>query len=98
MMKGAPAENVSIFIVLPKTDYPLAAHLQIAARLLLPFDGFKERLEVALAEAAASFALNDFKEYRWAVFDWACEDLQHVSLFVTVHQNAEFFQLVDGLI
>src|ERR1035437_5632587 len=48
----------------PRAVFDSYVELEIAACLLLPFDGFKQRLEVAFAEAAASLALNDFKEER----------------------------------
>src|SRR5664279_2343115 len=56
-----------------------APALQIATRCLLALDGFKERLEVSLAEAAAALALNDLEEECWTIFDRAREDLQHVA-------------------
>src|SRR6266567_6652064 len=72
--------------------------LQIAAQLLLAFDGFKQGLEVALAETAAAFALNDFVEQGGAVFYRLGEDLQHVTLVVAIDENAESFKLIEGLV
>ena len=40
---------------------------QVAAQGLLALDGLEERLEVALAEAARTFALDDLEEDRRAV-------------------------------
>ncbi len=65
---------------------------------MFAFDGFEERFEVAFAEAAAAFALDDFVEEGGAVFDGAGEDLQHVAFVVAVDEDAEAFELVDGLV
>ena len=62
--------------------------LEIATEGLLSFDGFKEGLEVALAEAAASLALDDLVEDRGAVFYRTSEDLEHVAFVVAVDQDA----------
>jgi hypothetical protein len=72
--------------------------LQIAASLLLPFDGFKERLEVAFAEATASFALNNLKEQSGAIFYRAGKDLQHITFIVAIHQDAEPFEFIQRFI
>ncbi len=65
---------------------------------MFSFDGFEEGFEVALAEAAAAFALDDLVEDGGAVFDGASEDLEHVAFVVAVDEDAEFFELIDGLV
>src|SRR5579875_2754809 len=72
--------------------------LQVASLRLLALDGFKQCLEVALAEAAAALALDDLVEERGAVFDGAGKDLEHVAFVIAVDQDAELFQLLDGLV
>jgi hypothetical protein len=65
---------------------------------LFSFYGFEEGFEVAFAEAAAAFALDDLVEDGGAVFDRAGEDLEHVALVVAVDEDAEFFEFADGLV
>ena len=72
--------------------------LQIPAPRLLAFDRFEERLEVALAETAAAFALDDFIKQGRPVFDRLGENLQHVAFVVAVHQNAEAAEIVLRLV
>src|SRR5579862_5963357 len=72
--------------------------LEIAACGLFALDGFKECFEIAFAEAAAAFALNDFVEERGAVFYRASEDLQHVAFVVAIDEDAELFEFLDGLV
>ena len=72
--------------------------LEVAAQLLFAFDGFEEGFEVSLAEAAAALALDDLVEDGGAVFYRLGEDLEHVAFVVAVDQDAEFFELVDGLV
>src|SRR6202042_2320766 len=72
--------------------------LKVAALALFTLDGFKQRLEISLAETAATLALNDLEEEGGPILHWPCEDLQHVALIIPVDKNAELFQLIDGLI
>src|SRR5207302_3362175 len=72
--------------------------LEIPAQGLFAFNGFEEGFEVALAEAAAALALDDLVEDGGAVFYGAGEDLEHVAFVVAVDEDAEFFELADGLV
>ena len=63
--------------------------LEGAAGFLLAFNGFKQRLEVALPEGFGAFALDDFKEHGRAVDNGFGEDLQQVSLVIAVDEDAE---------
>src|SRR5690606_15061349 len=72
--------------------------LQVAAQRLLGLDGFKQRLEVALAEALGTLALNDFEEDRWAVLQIHGEDLKEVAFLVLVHQDSKTLEIVPILV
>ena len=72
--------------------------LEVAAFGLLAFYGFEEGFEVALAEAAAAFALDDLVEEGGAVFYGAGEDLEHVAFVVAVDEDAEALELFDGFV
>src|SRR3979490_137305 len=72
--------------------------LKVASEGLFSFDGFEEGFEVALAEAAAALALDDLVEDGGAVLDGAGEDLEHVAFVIAVDEDAEFFELFDGLV
>ena len=63
--------------------------LEVSSPLLLALDRLEERLEVALAEAARTVALDDLEEHRRPVLDRLGEDLQQVALVVAVDQDAE---------
>ena len=65
---------------------------------MFAFDGFEEGFEVAFAEAARAFALDDLVEDRRAVLDGLGEDLEQVAFVVAVDEDAEFGQFVDGLV
>lgn len=58
--------------------------LEITSQCLLALNGLKQRLKVALAEAAAALALDNLVKQRWPVFDRAGEDLQHVAFVVAI--------------
>src|ERR1700761_2693477 len=73
-------------------------NLQIAACRLFAFNGFKECLEVAFAETAAAFALDDLVEERRAVLYGTSENLQHVAFVVAINENTEFFEFPDRLV
>src|SRR5439155_26077333 len=53
---------------------------EIASPILLALDGFEERLEISLAEAARAFSLDDLEEHSRSVGDALGEDLQQVAL------------------
>src|SRR5882724_8934734 len=72
--------------------------LEVAAKLLFALNGFKQCLEVALAKAAASLALDDFVKLRGTVFNRLGEDLQHVAFVVAVDKNSESFEFVERLV
>ena len=61
--------------------------LEITAKGLFSFDCFEKGLEVALAEAAASLALDDLVEDGGAVFYGTSEDLKHVPFVVAVDED-----------
>ena len=70
----------------------MIAPAALAATLLLALDGLEQRLEVALSEALGSLALNDLDEERGAILQRFGEELQQITLIVTVHQDAQFGQ------
>ena len=72
--------------------------LEIAALRLLALDGLEERLEIALAEAAGAFALDDLEENRRPILHVAREDLKQVAVVVAIHQDAQLRQLAQWLI
>ena len=72
--------------------------LEIAAGLLFTLNRFKQRLEVALSEAPASLALNNFEEQRRAIFNRARENLEHVTLIITIDEDSKLFELFDRFI
>src|SRR5688572_30661752 len=63
---------------------------------LLAFNRFKERREVAFAEAVAvAAALDNFVEQRRPVEDRLAEELQQVPVRpVTVHEDAQLLELL----
>ena len=69
----------------------ICTKLQVAARGLFAFDSFKECFEVAFAEAATAFALDDLVEERRAIFYRTGEDLKHIAFVVAVYKDAKFF-------
>jgi hypothetical protein len=58
---------------------------------LFAFDDLEQRLEVALPEAAAAFALDHLVEERGPVLDRPREDLQHVAFIIAIDENPKFF-------
>src|SRR5438270_11862619 len=80
------------------SGFPRRWPLQVPSERLFALDGFEQSFEIAFAEAAAAFALDDFVEQGGAVFDGTSEDLQHVTLVVAVDEDAETLELVDGLV
>ena len=56
--------------------YRIPHILKRPPQLLLPLDRFEQGLEVTLAEAGGTFALDDFEEDRWAGLDGFGEDLE----------------------
>ena len=65
---------------------------------MLFFDRDKQRLEVSLAKALATLALQDLVENRRAVLDRLSEDLQKIAFVITVYQYSEAFEVVDVLV
>src|SRR5262245_9869478 len=65
---------------------------------LLALDGLEQRLEVALAEASRAVPLDDLEEQRRPVLHRLGEDLQQVTLFVAIDQDAQLGQLPDVLV
>src|SRR5947209_8156173 len=87
--KSACATNVA---------YRRLACLQVPPQRLLTLQRLEQRLEISLAEAAAALALDHLEEQRRAVFHRAREDLEHIALVVAIHQNAQLFELIQGLV
>src|SRR5665811_1049999 len=58
--------------------------LQVAAAVLVAFDGLEQRLEVAFAETACAFTLDDLEEHGGSIGDGLGEDLQQVTVLVTI--------------
>jgi len=75
----------------------MPGRLQVSATRLFQFDCLEQRLEVALAETAASLALNNFKEQRRPVFNGLGENLEEVPFLVAIHENAETLNLLERL-
>ena len=69
--------------------------LQVSSAALFFLYRHKQRLKITFAEALAAFALEDFVEDGWAVFDGFGEDLKQVAFFVAVDEDAEFFEAFD---
>ncbi len=78
--------------------YFLTTNLQIPPQLLLAFDGFEERLEVAFAEGACAAALDDLEEKRRAVLHRLRENLEHVAIVIAIDEYPQPFQFLDRLI
>ncbi len=72
---------------IPPSIPPLS---QVSPPRLLAFDGFEQGLEIALAEAAAPLALDDFIEQGGAILHRLGEDLQQVAVLVAIDQDAIF--------
>src|SRR6185437_15433537 len=68
---------------------------EVASFLLLALDRLEQRLEVALAEPQRTMPLDQFKEHRRPVTDGLSEDLQQVTVFVAVYQNAALLEFLD---
>src|SRR5687767_1984157 len=71
----------------------MGENLEVAATLLLAFDGLEQRLEVAGTKALGAFALDDLEEHGGAVADGLGEDLQQVAVLVAVDEDPELLQL-----
>src|ERR687886_1133073 len=74
-----------------------SGRLQVAAPRLLALDRLEQRLEVAVAEAARTVALDDLEEDRRTVADRLGEDLQQVALVVAVDEDALLAQVGELL-
>ena len=74
---------------------PCRVRSKRAAQGLLALDGFEEGLEVPLAEALRTVALDDLEEERRAVLHRLGEDLQQVALFVAIDEDAEVGKLAE---
>src|ERR1700691_6115346 len=75
-----------------------AKSLKITPFRLFALDGLEESFEVALAEAATPFPLDDLEKEGRPILHRAGEDLQHVAFVVAVHQDAEFLQFFQRLL
>src|SRR6476620_3588643 len=72
-------------------------HSEIAAQGLLAFDRLEQRLEVPLAEAARTVALDHLEEERGAILRGLREDLEEVAVLVAVGQDPQAAQVVPVL-
>ena len=80
--------NHAIRTAHPKAQASRWTASEISPQRLLPLDGFEQRLEVAFAEAAGAFALNDLVEHGRAILHRLGEDLQQIALVITIHEDA----------
>src|SRR5205807_6365469 len=67
---------------------------EISSQRLLALDRLEQRLEVAVAEAARTVALDHLEEERRTVLRRLREDLQQVTVVVAVGEDAEPAQVV----
>src|SRR5829696_352112 len=74
---------------LPLATAPAQARLQVSSQGLLAFDGFEQRLEIALPESPAPFPLDDLEEEGGAIFHRAREQLQEIPFVVAIDQYAQ---------
>src|SRR5680860_79532 len=68
---------------------------EVAAGVLLALDGLEERPEVPLAEAQRPVPLDELEEHGRPVAHRPGEDLQQVTVLVTVDQDLALLQLLD---
>ena len=59
---------------------------------LLPFNGFEQRFEVALAKALGALPLDDLEEHRGAVYNGLRKNLQQIAFVIAVDEDAEVAQ------
>src|SRR4051812_41268243 len=72
--------------------------LEVTAKLLLSLDRFEQRLEVALPERLRTLSLDDLVEERRAILDGLGEDLEQITVGVTIDEDAELRELAHRLI
>src|SRR5690242_19786208 len=75
--------------------HPRRTGSEVPARVLLALDGLEEGLEVALAEAEGTVALDQLEEDRRPVAQRLGEDLQQVAVLIAVDQDPALLQLLD---
>src|SRR5438105_2758731 len=73
-------------------------NLECTASPLFSFNGFKQGLEVALAESAGAVPLNHLKEQCRTILGRLGEDLQQIALVIPVHEDTERSQVADVLV
>ena len=61
--------------------------LQVAAAVLFDLERLEEGLEVSCSKTLMVSSLNYLDEEGWSIFDWFCEYLKKVSLFIMVAQK-----------
>src|SRR5487761_1520010 len=71
---------------------------EVTPSLLLVLDRLEEGLEVALAEATATLALDHLEEEGRAVLHRASEDLEQVAVLIAVYQDVEFLKPAQVLV
>ena len=76
----------------------IVSGLEISPSPLLLLDRDEKCLEVSLAKSFAAFALKNFVENCWPVFDRFGKYLEQVTFVVTVDQNAEAFEFFNVLV
>ena len=62
--------------------------LKIPSPGLLPFQRFKQSLEIARSETFAAVTANNFIKYRWPILNGLAENLEQVPFVIPVHKNA----------
>ena len=72
----------------PQVD-ALEREIEQFAIRLLALNRLEQSFEISLAEAATTLALNDLEKQGRAIFYGTGKDLQHVTLIVTINQDAE---------
>src|SRR5205807_9954040 len=80
----------------PRLEDTAGGPLEVAAPRLLALDGLEQGLEVARPEPPRSLPLDDLEEERGPVGDGLGEDLEEVTVVVSVHQHSQAGQLVPG--
>src|SRR2546423_4211524 len=71
---------------------------QVPSRLLLAIDRFEERAEITFANAARALALDYLIEHRRTVLHISREDLEQVSLRITIDENPQLLKRLDWFV
>src|SRR5262245_37645608 len=68
---------------------------EVPPKRLLLLDRLEQRLEVPLAEAPRALSLDHLVEQSRPVLHGLREDLQQVTIGITIDENAELLELID---